>query len=333
MNRTAIVCKTSSLTIPRGSSRSGLRRSPDGRIFVCEQIGNLRIIENGFARYTPFVDVVSSQMGAGTVQVSPPGTDCSNTAGSSNACDYFYPPDTVVTLTATASADSEFLGWGGECVGTETCTVTLTNRYDNVMSAFRRVALSPTPTPTPHSDRDPRPDSDEHADDNRDGHAHGHRDGHRTSNRDFAQQREDQLWRRGGQPIRGRYRVRRWHRRHQLDGRHRCEHRDRPRASGGLSYGALRGVDLHDPGLYPRILAHVRLHFCENFFTAGGKRKLNASINGAAVLTNFDIFSTAGATHKAIIRQFTATANNSGQFAIQLTNVTSNALINGIEVF
>ena len=76
----------------------------------------------------------------------------------------------------------------------------------------------------------------------------------------------------------------------------------------------------------------VRLHFCENYFTTSGQRKFSVAINGTTVLTNFDIWATAGATHKANIQQFTAAANGSGQYVITFTNVTNNALINGIEV-
>jgi fibronectin type 3 domain-containing protein len=86
------------------------------------------------------------------------------------------------------------------------------------------------------------------------------------------------------------------------------------------------------PG-FPSGTSHtVRLHMCENYFTASGSRVFNVSINGTQVLTNFDIYATAGAAHKANIQQFTATANSSGQYVIVFTNVTNNALVNGIEV-
>jgi beta-glucanase (GH16 family) len=76
----------------------------------------------------------------------------------------------------------------------------------------------------------------------------------------------------------------------------------------------------------------VRLHFAETFWSAAGSRIFNVSINGTAVLTNFDIFAAAGAKNKAIIRQFTVNANSSGQYVIQFTTVKDNSLINGIEV-
>jgi chitodextrinase len=76
----------------------------------------------------------------------------------------------------------------------------------------------------------------------------------------------------------------------------------------------------------------VRLHFAETFWTTAGSRIFNVSINGTQVLTNFDIFAAAGVQNKALIEQFTATANSSGQFVIQFTTVKDNALVSGLEV-
>jgi hypothetical protein len=76
----------------------------------------------------------------------------------------------------------------------------------------------------------------------------------------------------------------------------------------------------------------VRLHFCETFFTAAGKRTFNVSINGTQVLTNFDIFATAGGQNIANIQQFTEPANASGQYVILFTSEVNNALISGIEI-
>jgi uncharacterized repeat protein (TIGR02543 family) len=76
----------------------------------------------------------------------------------------------------------------------------------------------------------------------------------------------------------------------------------------------------------------VRLHFAELYQTATGKRKFNVAINGTAVLSNFDIYATAGTNYKAVLREFTATANASGQIVVALTTVTDNATISGIEI-
>jgi autotransporter-associated beta strand protein len=76
----------------------------------------------------------------------------------------------------------------------------------------------------------------------------------------------------------------------------------------------------------------VRLHFMEPYWTASGKRTFNAFINGQKVLTNFDIYATAGTTNRAVIRQITAAANAGGQIVIGFSNVVDNATICGIEI-
>jgi endoglucanase len=76
----------------------------------------------------------------------------------------------------------------------------------------------------------------------------------------------------------------------------------------------------------------VRLHFAETFHTTAGSRVFNASINGTQVLTNFDIFATAGGENIANIQQFTEPANSSGQYVLTFTSVTDKALISGIEI-
>ncbi|MGO8673069.1 MAG: malectin domain-containing carbohydrate-binding protein, partial [Capsulimonadaceae bacterium] len=77
----------------------------------------------------------------------------------------------------------------------------------------------------------------------------------------------------------------------------------------------------------------VRLHFCETYFTAAGDREFNVSINGTQVLTNFDIYATAGGENVGTIQQFTATANSSGQILIAFSlGAVNEPQINGIEI-
>ena len=86
------------------------------------------------------------------------------------------------------------------------------------------------------------------------------------------------------------------------------------------------------PGLTVGATYTVRLHFDEYYWTAAGKRVFNVSINGTQVLTNFDIFATAGGQDIAIVEPFTTTANAQGQIVLQFSTITDNAEINGIEV-
>jgi len=87
------------------------------------------------------------------------------------------------------------------------------------------------------------------------------------------------------------------------------------------------------PGLASGASYIVRLHFAETYFTAAGNREFNVAINGASVLTNFDIYATGGA-NQAVIEQFTTTANSSGDIVIAFTNGAANQPeISGIEIW
>jgi hypothetical protein len=86
------------------------------------------------------------------------------------------------------------------------------------------------------------------------------------------------------------------------------------------------------PDLTPQTQYTVRLHFAETYWTASGKRKFNVLINGSAVLSNYDIYAATGARYKAVVKEFSATANSSGQIIINFNTVTDNATIEGIEI-
>jgi hypothetical protein len=86
------------------------------------------------------------------------------------------------------------------------------------------------------------------------------------------------------------------------------------------------------PGLIAGGTYTVRLHFAEIYWTSRGQRLFNVAINGQQVLTNFDIYATAGAANKAIVRQYTATADANGQITIWFTTVKDNAKVSGIEM-
>lgn len=76
----------------------------------------------------------------------------------------------------------------------------------------------------------------------------------------------------------------------------------------------------------------VRLHFAEYYYNAGGSRIFNVLINGNQVLSNFDIFAAAGGQYKAIVKSFTATADNSGKITINFQSVVDYAVVQGVEV-
>ena len=62
-------------------------------------------------------------------------------------------------------------------------------------------------------------------------------------------------------------------------------------------------------------------------------RQFHVTINGNPVLTNFDIFATAGAMFKAVIKQFQTTPDSNGGITVAFTyGATGNPLLNGLEV-
>jgi hypothetical protein len=86
------------------------------------------------------------------------------------------------------------------------------------------------------------------------------------------------------------------------------------------------------PGYTPGATYTIRLHFAETYWTTAGSRIFNVLIDGTQVLTNFDIFATAGGEYKAVVEQFTEVAPTNGTFTIQFSTVKDNAQVNGIEI-
>ena len=58
----------------------------------------------------------------------------------------------------------------------------------------------------------------------------------------------------------------------------------------------------------------------------------NVSLNGTQVLTNFDIFATAGGSYIATRQSLTAVADTNGDIAVGFENVSGYAQVNGIQV-
>ena len=86
------------------------------------------------------------------------------------------------------------------------------------------------------------------------------------------------------------------------------------------------------PGLVAGAQYSVLLHFAEFYWTAPGKRVFNVAINGTLVLSSFDIYALAGA-NKALVEQFSATANSAGQIVIAYSNGTADQpKSSGIEI-
>ncbi|MGZ3696279.1 MAG: malectin domain-containing carbohydrate-binding protein [Bdellovibrionota bacterium] len=86
------------------------------------------------------------------------------------------------------------------------------------------------------------------------------------------------------------------------------------------------------PGLEAGASHLVRLHFAETYHTSPGARVFNIAINSIPVLTNFDVVAETGGQGIAIVKEFTANADASGNIAIGFSNVVDNAFVSGIEI-
>lgn len=77
----------------------------------------------------------------------------------------------------------------------------------------------------------------------------------------------------------------------------------------------------------------VDLHFAETYWTAPGQRMFNVLINGKQVLTNYDIFASAGGEFIATVESFAVTADSTGTITLQFVRGTAdNPQANGIEI-
>ena len=84
----------------------------------------------------------------------------------------------------------------------------------------------------------------------------------------------------------------------------------------------------------------VELLFCETYapplYTGGltgtGQRVFNVAINDSTVLSNFDVWATAGAAFTAVYEPFTIKVTGDS-IDVAFTAITQNVEINGIEIF
>jgi PKD repeat protein len=127
-----------------------LTPTPDaGSVFAgwsgdCSGTGSCQVTMNQarsvvatFAPETFGLTVSRAGSGSGSVSSTPGGIGCGP------GCQASFEPGTVVTLTATPDAGSVFAGWSGDCSGTGSCQVT--------MSQARSVIATLAPNLPPHA--------------------------------------------------------------------------------------------------------------------------------------------------------------------------------------
>lgn len=102
-------------TACNGGTAYGL--GPQGDV---QRTANFVRLVRGEAPKTDIFNLSISKVGNGTVTSSPSGIDCGAT------CSASFSSDATVTLTATPATGTHFTGWGGDCTGTGTCTVSMT---------------------------------------------------------------------------------------------------------------------------------------------------------------------------------------------------------------
>ena len=76
----------------------------------------------------------------------------------------------------------------------------------------------------------------------------------------------------------------------------------------------------------------VTLYFVESYVTGRGQRVFDVAINGAAVLSDFDIFAAAGGENIAIARTFATNADADGNVVISLSPGVQEPKVNAITV-
>jgi hypothetical protein len=85
-------------------------------------------------------------------------------------------------------------------------------------------------------------------------------------------------------------------------------------------------------GFAPNSTHTVTLYFVEPTFDSVGSRLFNVSINGTAVLSNFDIFLAAGDANTPVAQQVSAAADGAGQYVIIFTSVLNGAVLSGLQI-
>jgi hypothetical protein len=73
------------------------------------------------------------------------------------------------------------------------------------------------------------------------------------------------------------------------------------------------------PKLTPGGTYKVRLHFAEAAWKSAGKRLFGVTCNGRALLSHFDVYSAARGAFKAVVEQFTVTADSGGKLNLVFT--------------
>jgi hypothetical protein len=76
----------------------------------------------------------------------------------------------------------------------------------------------------------------------------------------------------------------------------------------------------------------IRLHLAETQYGQSNQRRINVDVNGKRALTDLDIYATAKARNKAVVRELAATTTATGQIKVAFTSSMGVAKLCGIEI-
>ncbi len=74
------------------------------------------------------------------------------------------------------------------------------------------------------------------------------------------------------------------------------------------------------------------LDFADQMANAPGQSVFDVTVNGVAVLTNFDVYSSAGGSFKAAMEEVGVTADSNGKLVVNVTPVSDYAQVSGMQV-
>ena len=124
---------TLTATPASGSDFAGWSGDCTGTGTCTVTMSQARNVTASFTKTPRLLSVAKTGSGSGAVTSAPVGIDCGAT------CSASFDDGTSVTLTATPASGSGFAGWSGDCTGTGTCTVTM-SQARNVTASFTKTA-------------------------------------------------------------------------------------------------------------------------------------------------------------------------------------------------
>ncbi|MEM7030592.1 MAG: choice-of-anchor Q domain-containing protein [Chloroflexota bacterium] len=136
-------------TLDHGSVMTLTATAESGSVFIgweglCSGIGSCQVMmdqaQQVTATFSLAINTITAAKdgnGNGTILSDPDGINCGSD------CSESYDLNTVITLTAIAESDSVFIGWQGDCTGTDVCQITM-NDTRQVTATFQLISYTLT---------------------------------------------------------------------------------------------------------------------------------------------------------------------------------------------